>query len=594
MTDQQPGSAGFVETQTATIQLPPEGFELECGERLTELTVAYETYGALTPKRDNAICICHALTADAHVAGYHDPNKAQYGWWDGMVGPGKGIDTDHYFVVCANILGGCKGTTGPSSTNPATGKPYGSAFPKISVNDIVRVQRLLLSHLGIERLAAVIGGSVGGMQVLEWMIAYPDTVDRAICIASGAAKSTQSLAFDVVARESIMSDPDWQGGDYYETGRIPSRGLARARKIGHITYLSQEMMARKFGRLKREKGSAFEIESYLEHQGEKLVRRFDANSYLRITEAIDEFDLVERYGGLQKAFEPVTAKVLVVSLSADWLFRPEQSVELANALLASGKRVSYCELQAPHGHDAFLVETESLSKVVRAFLPWIRKADNNHAKHRPRPWLGDRVAAAKHETRMFESIVEWVRPKATVLDLGCGNGELLTMLAEERSISGVGVDIDFEHVVQVMDRGHEVFQRDIDGGLAMIPDRAYDYAILSETLQVVRKPSLVLRELLRVAEIGIVSFPNFGAWSQRLELGLSGRMPKGGASAFKWFDTPDIRPFTLRDFIELCRQDSIAILDRVCIPDGRLSRAFVRLGFQNLGAERVLAKIARA
>jgi len=300
-------SVGLVETKLAKIKLPAEGLKLEHGV-LPELTIAYETYGTLSSEKDNVIFICHALSGDAHVAGYHNDSEKSVGWWDEMVGPGKGIDTNHYFVVCANILGGCKGTTGPSSTNPATRKPYGSAFPRITISDMVDTHRLLLEDLGIKRLAGVIGGSLGGMQALEWAIRYPESIDRCICIAAAASLSAQALAFDIVGRDSIISDSDWQGGDYYGTGRTPDRGLSQARKIGHITYLSPEIMTEKFGREKHNNGNAnakfetnFQVESYLSHQGNKFVDRFDANSYLHITRAIDEYDLIEKYGSLEKA-----------------------------------------------------------------------------------------------------------------------------------------------------------------------------------------------------------------------------------------------------------------------------------------------------
>ena len=248
----KPGSVGLTATKTVRIDLPSGGLRLESGETLPELTVAYETYGELSSQRDNVIFICHALSGDAHVAGYQDESEASRGWWDEMVGPGKGIDTLHYFVVCANILGGCKGTTGPSSINPRTGKPYGSAFPSITVGDIVDVHTLLLKQIGIERLAGVVGGSLGGMQVLEWAIRYPEMIDRCICVASATSLSAQALAFDIIGRKAIMYDPNWQSGDYYGTGRTPASGLSLARKIGHITYLSPEMMETKFGRDKSE------------------------------------------------------------------------------------------------------------------------------------------------------------------------------------------------------------------------------------------------------------------------------------------------------------------------------------------------------
>ena len=619
---------GVVETQWVSIELPPEGLTLEGGGALPELRVAYETYGELSENRDNAIFICHALSGDAHAAGRHAPDPAggganevegrdEAGWWDEMVGPGKGIDTRYYFVICANILGGCRGTTGPSSKDPRTGRPYGSAFPTITVGDIVTVHHLLVRRLGIEKLAAVVGGSFGGMQALEWAIRFPEEIESAICIASAVSLTTQALAFDVVGRHAITSDPDWQAGDYYETGRFPSSGLAQARKIGHITYLSPGMMTRKFGRSRRDGReeaapsaptfkSTFQVESYLDHQGEKFLKRFDANSYLHITRAMDEYDLKERFGKLEDAFEGIRAKILVVALSEDWLFPSRQSIDIAHALLRAGKPVSYCRLAAPHGHDAFLVDVEHLREVIRAFLPWIGpggragpglEPDRSHRRRRSSRRLGKTSVApwpAGTRQQEFGLIRDMMRPDARILDLGCGDGELLTLLAREKATATLGVDIDIEHVMEVIDRGHDIFQADIDAGLAMIPDGAYNYAVLSETLQVVRRPRFVLQEMLRVAGEGIVSFPNFGKWSRRLGLWVHGRMPKGGSLPFDWYDTPNIHLFTMKDFDDLCRRDGIRILERVCIPSCTLDGLMVRAGCFNLGADRVLVRITRS
>jgi homoserine O-acetyltransferase len=350
-------SVGIVQTQTLDIPLK-EDFKLRNGGSLPELTVAYEAYGRLSETRDNVVYICTALTGDAHAAGYHSEDEEKPGWWDQMIGPGKGIDTNYYYVICANILGGCQGTTGPCSVNPQTGEPYGVDFPEVTVTDIVNVQKLFLEALGIERLAAAIGGSFGGMQVLEWSIRHPESVDRCICIAAAASLSAQALAFDVVARDAITSDPNWQDGKYYENGNKPEWGLAHARKIGHITYLSPEIMQKKFGREKvsagegSEDGDKFQVESYLDYQGRKLVERFDANSYLLLTRALESYDLAEEYGSVEKAFEKASSKFLVVALSSDWLFPPEQSLSLANSLLKAGREVACCTLEAPYGHDA--------------------------------------------------------------------------------------------------------------------------------------------------------------------------------------------------------------------------------------------------
>jgi len=582
-------SVGIVQPQTAAIQLPEGGLRLEKGGLLRRLTVAYETYGELSEQQDNVVFICHSLTHDAHVAGRHAESDEKTGWWDDMVGPGKSIDTDYYHVVCANILGGCAGTTGPAAVNPETGKPYGSAFPAITTGDIVEVHKLLLDHLGIGRLAAVIGGSFGGMQALEWSIRYPDMVDRCVCIAAAACLSAQALAFDLVARDAILSDPNWAGGDYYGNEPGPDWGLAHARKIGHITYLSPEMMQTKFGREKTKTAedgahaNLFQVEAYLDHQGRKLVDRFDANSYLRIMHAMDSFDLAERFGSLEDAFRSMKSKCLVIALSSDWLFPPEQSTELAAALLRAGKNVSYCRLEAPHGHDAFLVGIAHLTETVRAFLPWVGRSRT-----------GPSAGRTPEEHTRFRIIADTVTPGARVLDLGCGNGDLLTLLAERKKASGLGVDIDIDNLVRAINEGHDVFHGDLDEGLLAIPDRSYDYAILSSTLQEVRKPREVLHEMLRVARQGIVSFPNFASWRNRCSVAFRGRMPKSDALPHEWYNSPNIHLTTRNDFVQLCLQEGIAILDMVCIPGRSLvGRALVKLKCCNAGAERIVAVIAR-
>jgi homoserine O-acetyltransferase len=588
---------GVVQTHHLALDLPSEGLPLAGGEHLSAIDVAYETYGALSPERDNVIFICHALTGDAHVAGRLDTPDGPVGWWDEMIGPGRGIDTDFYHVICANTLGGCRGTTGPSSPNPHTGLPYGANFPPIAVSDIVDVHVRLLRHLGIERVAAVIGGSFGGMQALDWLLRYPNQVRRGICVASAGSLSAQALAFDIVGRSAITSDPHWNQGDYYASGQGPDQGLALARKVGHITYLSPGIMTDKFGRNRRKDGagapedtdhgfrSDFQVESYLEHQGGKFVQRFDANSYLHITQAMDEYDVQDRHASLAEAFERIQSKVLIVALSEDWLFPPEQSWKMARALLQVGKPVSFCRLHAPHGHDAFLIDIEHMSEVVRAFLPWVSSGG-----HFEPASAGDVHAAARR--REFELIAGMVPREARLLDLGCGSGELLGYLREQRGTSGMGIDIDIAHLIRCLDDGHDMFQTDMDDGLSMIPDDSYDCAVLCETIQVVHKPLLVLREMLRVAREGIVSFPNFANWSHRLQLGR-GRMPQGGALPYEWHNTPNIHLFTLLDFKELCRREGLGISEIVCLADNRASRLLIGMGCCNLGADRVLVRVTR-
>jgi homoserine O-acetyltransferase len=369
-----PESVGLVRTQEFTFAPPPDALELECGQRLGPVTLAYETYGELAPGRDNAVLVCHALSGDAHAAGWHAPDDPKPGWWDILIGPGKPFDTNRYFVICPNMLGGCKGTTGPSSVNPATGRPYGLAFPMVTIRDMVLAQRHLVDHLGIRRLLAVTGGSMGGFQVLEWTLRYPDRVAGAIPIATAARLGAQAIAFDEVGRQAIMADPNWRGGDYYGHDP-PQAGLAIARMIGHITYLSDEQMHAKFGRRLQDRAAfcydfrtEFQVESYLKYQGDAFVRRFDANSYLYITKAMDYFDLAADRGSLLEAFEGVRAELLVLSISSDWLFPTYQSKEIVRALKANGVHTAFLELESPYGHDAFLLPNPVMGAAIAGFL----------------------------------------------------------------------------------------------------------------------------------------------------------------------------------------------------------------------------------
>jgi homoserine O-acetyltransferase/O-succinyltransferase len=392
------GSAGVVETKYLDL---PEPVQLDCGQELHPVRVAYETYGSLSPARDNVILVCHALSGDAHAAGVAKTAPAEstrdgfgaadrdgtspkgLGWWDGMIGPGKAFDTDRYFVVATNLLGGCGGTTGPSAANPATGRPYGADFPVITVADMVRTERAFLDQLGIERLAAVAGGSLGGMQALEWAVLYPDQVDAIVPIASTHALHPQGVAWNAIARESIMRDPAWQGGHYYGTGRAPEAGMGVARTVGHVTYLSAEALEEKFGRgLQPSAGGVvpadirysitepeFQVESYLRHQADSFVRRFDANTYLYTSRALTYFDLARQHGGsLTQALAEVRARTLLIAFSSDWLYPPVASQEIADALSGLGKPAEFHVIEAPYGHDCFLLEEARQTPIIRRFL----------------------------------------------------------------------------------------------------------------------------------------------------------------------------------------------------------------------------------
>ncbi|MFW6162021.1 MAG: homoserine O-acetyltransferase MetX [Planctomycetota bacterium] len=371
---EQPDSVGIVQPQSVTFAQPPDEMPLDSGARLGPVTLAYETYGQLDEHRRNAILICHALSGNAHVAGWHSPEDRKPGWWDSMVGPGKPIDTSRYFVICSNCIGGCHGSTGPGSIDPATGRRYCRNFPVVTMADMVRAQRHLMDHLGIETLLAVTGGSMGGMQVLEWAITYPDRVHAAIPIATTARLTAQGIAFNVVGRQAILSDPNYRDGDYYD-GPPPNHGLAIARMLGHITYLSDESMRQKFGRELRDREDFsydfdidFQVESYLQYQGQAFTERFDANSYLYITRAMDYFDLAARHGSLAEAFEGVGAHVLLLAFSSDWLYPPYQAKEIVSALRANDVHFAYCEIPSHYGHDAFLIEKEAVGGVISDFL----------------------------------------------------------------------------------------------------------------------------------------------------------------------------------------------------------------------------------
>ena len=348
---------------------------LDCGVELAPFQIAYQTYGTLNPERSNAILICHALTGDQHVADPH-PITGHAGWWTSLVGPGNVLDTERYFLICANVLGGCMGTTGPKEINPATGAPWALDFPVITIRDMVRAQKLLIDHLGIAQLFCVIGGSMGGMQVLQWASSYPESVFAAIPIATAARHSAQNIAFHEVGRQAIMADPDWCGGRYLAQGRKPSRGLAVARMAAHITYLSEPALHRKFGRNLQDRNAVsygfdadFQVESYLRHQGSTFVDRFDANSYLYITRAMDYFDLAADYGGvLAEAFRGTKTRFCVMSFTSDWLFPTPESRALVHALNAAGASVGFVEIESDKGHDAFLLDEPGMVTAARGFL----------------------------------------------------------------------------------------------------------------------------------------------------------------------------------------------------------------------------------
>ncbi|MFA5060166.1 MAG: homoserine O-acetyltransferase [Candidatus Omnitrophota bacterium] len=371
-------SIGPVETKFYTFAQPPHEFPLESGASLGPITLAYETYGTLNKDKSNAIIIFHTLTMDAHAAGTSKDDKKP-GWWDPMIGPGKAFDTNKYFMISVNVLGGCKGSTGPSSIDPKTGKPYGLNFPVITIKDMVETQRILIrEHLGIKKILCLAGGSMGGLQALQWGVSYPDEIASVIAIAANARQTAQQIALHEVGRQAIMKDPDWQGGNYYGK-TIPGRGLGIARMMGHITYMSDKSMEEKFGRklFSKEKfgydfSHEFEVENYLKYRSDSFIQRFDANSYLYISKALDYFDLAPD-GDLAKAFRNIKASFLVIAFTSDWLYPPYQSKDMVKALKTNDIDVSYCEVESDYGHDAFLVEVDGQSRLIEHYLKRIQK-----------------------------------------------------------------------------------------------------------------------------------------------------------------------------------------------------------------------------
>lgn len=370
-------SLDIAETKYITCFEPPNELTLKSGRSFGPITIAYETYGTLNPQKSNAILICHALTGDAHAAGYQE-GSSKPGWWDSMIGPGKAFDTDKYFIICSNVLGGCKGTTGPSSIDPKTGRPYGLSFPVITIKDMVVVQKSLIDYLGITQLLSVAGGSMGGLQAMKWAVLYPAMVHSAIIIATNYRHNAQQIALHEVGRQAIMSDPDWQDGAYYGKS-VPKHGLALARMIGHITYMSEKSMDEKFGRklIDKEKvgydfSADFQVQNYLRYRGDSFVDRFDANSYLYITKAVDYFDLEEDNGSLKKALENVDSRFLAISFTSDWLYPSHQLKTFVKALKENDHDITDIVIESDYGHDAFLIETDRQSHVISHFLKRVK------------------------------------------------------------------------------------------------------------------------------------------------------------------------------------------------------------------------------
>lgn len=558
------------------------------GGSLPKITIAYETWGNLNTRKDNAVLICHALSGDSHVA-RHDPDD-QPGWWDLLVGPGKVVDTDRWCVICSNVLGGCRGSTGPGSTNPATGQPYGSDFPAVTIQDMVDCQAMLLDHLGIEQLHAVVGGSLGGQQAVCWAARHPKRVRRCCAIATSCCLTSQAMAFDVVGRNAIMRDPAFNDGQYYDQPEKPDVGLALARMLAHITYLSPQAMAGKFDAdrhqprdIPTEFEKKFSVGSYLAHQGDRFVERFDANSYISLSMAMDLFDMGKSPEQISQNLEAAQCDWLLVSFTSDWLFPASQSREIVDALLKLNRNVTYCNVQSPSGHDAFLLEDSfpSYGGLIRSMLqrpterpptpesrsaativPPTTESDSDAQRSLydgPSPLL--RKQSLQQAQRIdIDLTLTLIEPGCSVLDLGCGEGQLLERLAQRGHTRLQGVELDEASVVACAAKGLDVIQADLNDGLSSFADAQFDYILLSQTLQSIVNTEAIVREMLRVGRRSIVSFPNFAYHRVRDMLYHDGRSPATqGLLPYDWFNTPNRRFFSILDWQIFCEQRGITI-----------------------------------
>ncbi|MFT5441370.1 MAG: homoserine O-acetyltransferase [Myxococcota bacterium] len=548
-----------------------EPIALESGGSLSAVTVGYETYGELDEDGSNAVLVCHALSGDSHLARHNEQDDP--GWWDVMVGPDKPIDTKRYFVICSNVLGGCRGTTGPNFKDPETGAPYGADFPVVTVRDMVEVQKRLIDFLEITQLRAVVGGSLGGLQAITWAVEHPQRVAASIVLAAAPRLSSQGIAFDVVGRNAIRHDPSFQGGQYYDSAP-PESGLALARMLAHITYLSDESMRSKFDPTRLQPRSietgfesTFSVGSYLAHQGDRFVERFDANSYITLSTAMDLFDIGDNPKSLREALAPSQCRWLFISFSSDWLYPPSASRELVDALVSQSRPVSHCEIDSPAGHDSFLLE-DNMGESGKMIAAMLASKPGTDAKIRvpDEPQIDEPTGIFFARRLDYEMILRLIPARTSIVDLGCGNGELLAILRDRGHETLLGVEWDQREVVECVARGLDVIHTNLDDGIAAVPDQSFDVALLSQTLQSIVDVAGVLDEIVRIAKRGIVSFPNFAHEPLREMFMREGRLPKEeGLYAYEWHDTPNRRFPSILDFQELCAKRGIEIAEAIYV-----------------------------
>ncbi len=580
-TDDSRTAAPLKYIQTVSLN---EAIPLELGGELAQVTCAFETWGTMNEDASNAILVCHAISGDSHAARHNQADDP--GWWDSLIGPGKPVDTDRFFVVCPNVLGGCRGTTGPADIDPASDppRPYGADFPRITIGDIVEVQRRLADHLGITCWRAVLGGSLGGQQAMTWVTKYPQSAKSCVVIASSPRLTSQALGFDVIARNAIQTDPHFANGQYYDNDLRPDTGLAIARMLGHITYLSSEAMSRKFDEDRHDPQTVvsnfeqhFSIGSYLAHQGQKFTTRFDANSYVTLSMAMDLYDLGQNRLQLMETFDDSQCDFLVVSFSSDWLFTPDQSRQIVNALTALNKSVTYAEITSDAGHDAFLIERD-----IAQYGPLVQSR------------LGTSRSLPVELSTVEKAIVDLIPQDATVLDLGCGDGHLMASLKQRGHHRIVGVEVAQENLIRAARRGLDIIDYDLNNGLPAFIDNQFDVVVLSATLQAIANIAPLFDEMLRVGKCVIVSFPNFAHRSLRQDYVDRGRSPKApGEFNYEWYDTPNRRFPSIADVHDLCHQKSVH-LDQAFYFDSTTETQIDESDDPNLNADTAILVLSRS